>query len=761
MTTIVAGQPDSALNQRLSTVLGGRTATRLEKELGASTTGELLEHFPRRWVERGELTPIGLLPVDQQVTVVARVVAKSKRRMQSRRGFLVDVTVTDESTPSGQPVSADHTALVGTRLSMAFFNGYDADRRLHPGLRAMFHGKTALYRGTLTLNNPDFTILDDAEHPTDDDLAPIPVYPATAKLPTWTIRTCVDTVLDAINWESVTDPVPAELLADASDTLEPLPGLAEAYRNIHRPAQPSDAHRAKKRFALHEALILQGVLAARRTRNATAVASTPYPVRGNGILAELDARLPFSLTSGQRSAGETIGEGLAAAQPMSRLLQGEVGSGKTLVALRAMAQVVDGGGQAVLVAPTEVLAAQHHRSIMNTLGELGTAGQLSSWTGPATEVVLLTGSLPTAAKRQALLKMASGEAGIVVGTPALFSDNVSFAELGLVVVDEQHRFGVDQREALRQDNPGTHMLVMSATPIPRSVAMTVFGDLDITVLEGLPSGRQPVTTHVARMARGPRIIGRVWQIIAEQVGLGHQAFVVCPKITPADTVATAESNDTDDAPAELTAAEHAASVEDMVTRLPNIPVLQGLRFDALHGGQDQATQDAAMDRFNRGETDVLVATTVIEVGVDVPNATVMAILDADAFGLSTLHQLRGRVGRGTDAAACFLATRLPDEHPSLERLDVLAETQDGLRIAQADVVQRGEGDVLGSTQHGYGSRLKVLKVLRHADVIELCTTWLDRQLHQDPQLGQYCALADEISAWETAHEATSDYLEKT
>lgn len=749
MSSLIAAQPGSALDQPLSGILGGRTATRLQEQLKITTTGELLEHFPRRWVELGELTPIHQLPVGEQVTIVARVVSTAKRRMQSRRGFLVDVVVSDEI--------AGHS---GGTLSMAFFNGYDADRRLSSGTRAMFHGKTALYRGALTLNNPDFTVLDAAENPSDQDLSPVPVYPATAKLASWTIRTCVDTVLDAINWDAVEDPIPNDLLREASDSLEPLPGLAQAFRDVHRPRLVSDAYRAKTRFALHEALILQGVLSQRRERNATQSASTPYPRREDGVAASLDDRLPFTLTEGQLAAGTAISKGLDSTQPMSRLLQGEVGSGKTLVALRAMAQVVDGGGQAALIAPTEVLAAQHYRSIVSTLDVLATAGQLTSWTGPATDVVLFTGSMSTPARREAMLKIASGQAGIVIGTHALLSDRVSFAQLGLVVIDEQHRFGVDQREALRQSNPGTHMLVMSATPIPRSVAMTVFGDLDVTVLDGLPSGRKPVTTHVARMDHGPRIIGRVWEIIAEQIQAGHQAFVVCPKITPGLS-ATDANTDSSGPGLSLTAPEHAAAVEDMVERMPQIPVLQGTRVAALHGQLDQPTQDEVMGRFVRGEIDILVATTVIEVGVDVPNATVMAVLDADAFGLSTLHQLRGRVGRGEAPAVCLLATRLPDGHTALERLEVLAETQDGMRIAEADVMARGEGDVLGSSQHGFGSRLLVLKVLRHASLIQLCAAWITEAREHDPQLQAYPALAGEIAAWEAAHEATSGYLEKT
>ncbi|MEV4902173.1 ATP-dependent DNA helicase RecG [Citricoccus sp. NPDC055426] len=725
--------PDPLL-QPIERLLGGRTAKRLDQELGLRTVGDLLQHFPRRWIERGELTPIAALPVGEQVTVVARVVSVERRQMHSRRGFIVDVTVTDED--SDRPASLD----------MAFFNSHDALRRLQPGQRAMFHGKTALYRGDLTLNNPDFSVLDGAEVPGEEDLSPVPIYPATAKLPSWVLRASIGTVLDALGpsdpGESA-DPVPSELLEAASTDGVPLPTLAAAYADIHRPGQVADALRARRRFALQEALVLQGALALRR-HAASLPDAVARPAIGHGVLAALDAQLPFTLTEGQLSAGAVIAADLARDRPMSRLLQGEVGSGKTLVALRAMLQVVDAGGQAALVAPTEVLAAQHHRSLTATLGPLARAGRLDAPDGPATEVVLLTGSLTAAQRRAALLKIASGQAGLVVGTHALFGGTVQFADLGLAVVDEQHRFGVDQRESLRRANPGTHLLVMSATPIPRSVAMTVFGDLDLTVLEGLPSGRQPVATHVARMAHGPRIIDRVWEVIAEQVAAGHQAFVVCPKIEPGDQDAGGDAD--------------AAAVQDMLPRLASIPALQGLRLAGLHGRQDQATQAETMGRFVAGEVDVLVATTVVEVGVDVPNATVMSVLDADAFGLSTLHQLRGRVGRGTAPAICLLATRLPDGHPALDRLQVLAATQDGLQIARADVQQRGEGDVLGASQHG-GSRLRVLRVLQHAELIELAADWIDRHLSADGTL-DHPPLTGAVTAWEAGHEDTGDYIEK-
>ena len=725
-------------NQSLEPLLGTKTANQLAKHLRITTTGQALNYFPRRYIERGELTPIVQLPVGEQVTIIARVLKTTKRRMKSRPGFIVDVTVSDEATDTGLP---------GV-LSMAFFNGYAAYQQLEPGTLAMFHGKTSTYRDKLTLTHPDFTVLPEDQELSDAQFGPTPVYSAKANLPSWKIQEAIHLVLDAINWSAINDPVPQDFLAQLAQNL---PALSVAYEHIHRPEDLEQAHAARRRFAAQEALILQTLLARRRLRNRNTVPATAYPLLEGGILSHLDAQLPFELTAGQRQAGAEIAAELDSVHPMSRLLQGEVGSGKTLVALRAMAQVVDAGAQAVLVAPTEVLASQHYRSITNTLGKLATAGQLTSWQGPATEVVLLTGSMTNGEKQEALLKITTGQAGIIIATHAIFSDNVHFADLGLVVIDEQHRFGVDQREALREANPGVHMIVMTATPIPRSVAMTVFGDLDVTVLEGLPSGRKPVTTHLARMAHGPRIIQRVWEIIAEEIAAGRQAFVVCPKIDPSDT-----AEDTGD----LTSDAHAANVGDITATLQNLPIFANATVDSLHGRQDQQTQDAIMGDFVAGKIDILVATTIIEVGVDVPNATVMAILDPEYFGLSTLHQLRGRVGRGEAAARCFLATRLPDGHPSLDRLAVIEATEDGFEIAKADVQQRGEGDVLGAAQHGYASQLQVLKVIQHAPLITKAATWVDQALYEDPELAAYPQLVQAVQSWETAHEDSSDYLEK-
>lgn len=729
-----AGTAVHPFDRPLSTVLGGRTADRIARELRITTVGGLLDHAPRRWIERGELTPISQLPIDAEVTVVAQVRSVDTRRMRSRSGFIVNVTVADPDTPAGP----------GSALSMAFFNSHDARRRLEPGTRAMFQGKTTLYRDRVTLNNPDFTLLAEDAEATEADLRPLSLYRATGKLPSWVVRTAVMTVLDAVDWASVPEVLTERMRIRAAAELDlagPLPDTEQAYRDLHTPAQLAAVGPARNALALREACIVQASLAVRRA-DARTVPATPRPARTGGLLDALDARLPFTLTPGQQEVGDRIAADLDSAAPMSRLLQGDVGAGKTLVALRAMLQVVDAGGQAALVAPTEVLAQQHHRNLLALMGELAQAGTLAAVDGPATEVVLLTGSQRTAERRQSLLKLASGDAGIAVGTHALLSDRVGFFDLGLAVVDEQHRFGVDQRQALREANPGTHLLVMSATPIPRSVAMTVFGDLDLTVLRGLPRGRQPVATHVARMAHGPRIIARVWELIAEHVAAGNQAFVVCPRIDP----------DPED-PAH-------ANVEEMVRRLENLPALAGVRLDMVHGRMDQAEQEDAMRAFAAREKDVLVATTVVEVGVDVPNATVMAVLDAEDFGLSTLHQLRGRVGRGTDSAVCLLVTRLPDGHPSLERLQVLERTDDGMLIAQEDMRSRGVGDVLGAAQSGMQSGLAHLDVVADAGLVALAADAVAAALAADAGLDTWPGAAAEVRRWEEFHAHAADYAEK-
>jgi ATP-dependent DNA helicase RecG len=438
---------------------------------------------------------------------------------------------------------------------------------------------------------------------------------------------------------------------------------------------------------------------------------------------------------------------------MHRLLQGEVGSGKTLVAVRAMLQVVDAGGQAALLAPTEVLAVQHHRSIGAQLGALGRAGELDG-DARGTRLALVTGSLGAAARRQVLAEVANGSAGIVVGTHALLYEGVDFADLGLVVVDEQHRFGVEQRDALRaKARQPPHVLVMTATPIPRTVAMTVYGDLEVSTLSQLPRGRSPIASHVVPAAEKPAYLDRAWRRLREEVQAGHQAYVVCPRIGDAGTGGEDEEPPGDNEPTRRPPLA-VTEVEPLLAEGP----LRGLRMGVLHGRLPADTKDAVMRSFAAGDLDVLIATTVIEVGVDVPNATVMIILDADRFGVSQLHQLRGGVGGGAAPGICLLVSEAVEGSAARERLDAVASTTDGFKLAELDLEQRREGDVLGASQSGRRSHLRLLSLLRDAKLIGEARAEADDVVGDDPELTRHPALAASVAALVDAERA--EYLEK-
>jgi ATP-dependent DNA helicase RecG len=546
------------------------------------------------------------------------------------------------------------------------------------------------------------------------------------------------------------DPVPAEIRARRG-----LLDFDTAIRTMHQPADRHAWFAARRRLKWDEALGVQLALAQRRAR-AAANPATARPPRAGGVLAAFDRALPFTLTEGQRAVGEVLADELSRAHPMQRLLQGEVGSGKTVVAMRAMLQVVDAGGQAALLAPTEVLAAQHARSIEALLGPLGQAGRLGGG-DIGTRVALLTGSLPAAARKTALLDAAVGTAGIVVGTHALIQDQVSFAELGLVVVDEQHRFGVEQRDALRSkaDRP-PHLLVMTATPIPRTVAMTVFGDLETSTLTELPAGRSPISTTVVPVGEKPAWLERAWQRIREEVAAGRQAYVVCPRIGVDLAEYEAELADVP-VPADMPPRRAPLAVSDTLSMLADGP-LAGLRLAALHGRLPPDERDRTMADFVAGRVDVLVATTVIEVGVDVANATVMAVLDADHFGISQLHQLRGRVGRGAAPGICLLVTDAPAGTTSRERLDAVAASTDGFALARLDVEQRREGDVLGAAQSGTRSQLRLLSLLQDETLITEARAEAADIIAADPDLSGHPLLAAQLAALVADEQA--DYLEK-
>ncbi|MCC9193840.1 ATP-dependent DNA helicase RecG [Arthrobacter sp. zg-Y916] len=724
----IPGELDYPLDRRI----GKKSADKIEKQLGITTVGELLFHFPRRYLERGELTRISEIPFDEEVTLVARVQSNNSRRMQTRKGMIVEITVTDDADGS-----------LGL-LHLTFFNGYNAQKELQVGTRAMFSGKVGVYKGQLTLTNPNYVLLGDEADDEEEARRPIPVYPATAKLTSWDIKKTIDVLLDSLQADRLGDPVPQAIRAR-----EKLMALPAAFEAIHRPAEIEQAYKARHRFRYQEALVLQTALARRHAQTARQDATARPPAEG-GLLESFDAALPFTLTAGQSRIGGELAADLAKPHPMNRLLQGEVGSGKTLVALRAMLQVIDAGGQAALLAPTEVLAAQHYASITRTLGPLAEGGMLGG-SELGTRVTLLTGSMSASQRKAALLDAASGEAGIVIGTHALLSENVQFADLGLVVVDEQHRFGVEQRDILRTKgrNGTPHLLVMTATPIPRTVAMTVFGDLDVSTLDELPAGRAPISTYLAPLADKPAWGPRIWARAREEVDAGRQVYVVCPKIGDQDEEPGTELAPVEDAPRQTAQRNQRplAAVTEVVERLQELPVLAGIRLGMLHGRMDPADKSAAMDAFNRGETDLLVSTTVIEVGVDVHNATMMVILDAERFGISQLHQLRGRVGRGGLPGTCLLVTNLEAGHPSRERLDAVAATTDGFELSRRDLELRREGDILGASQSGGRSTLKLLRAIQDEPLIEKARTDAYGLVGEDPDLLEHPALNEAIEAY--------------
>jgi ATP-dependent DNA helicase RecG len=728
----------------LAKLIGGSSAKQLA-QLDLRTAEDLLRHFPRRHVEHGEATDLARLPVGEHVTVLAQVLDVRNRPLRYRPGDRRRRTMTEVT------VGYANSGLGRSTLKVTFFNlrsGYT--KTFEAGRWGLFAGVVGVYKGARQLTHPKHTWLsgsDDAGEKVADLTGLIPVYPATKDVESWNIMKATRGLLKLLP-SRLPDPVPADVRERHH-----LVDLSTALSEIHFPPSRDAAAKARHRLAFDEAFGLQVVLAQRR-RAAAADPATPRPARPGGLADAFDAALPFELTAGQRAVGKALEADLAAEHPMHRLLQGEVGSGKTVCALRAMLQVVDAGGQAALLAPTEVLAVQHSRSLRALLGPLGRAGELDS-AEQATRVALLHGSLPAAARRSALAEAASGEAGIVVGTHALLSEGVEFADLGMVVVDEQHRFGVEQRDALRAKGARPpHVLVMTATPIPRTVAMTVFGDLETSALAELPAGRSPIATHVVPSAEKPRHYERMWQRLREEVESGHQAYVVCPRIGDGAADEDAQAGTPEDG---APAVRPALAVLDVAPRLVE-EELAGLRVGILHGRLPTDEKDAVMRDFAAGALDVLVATTVIEVGVDVPNATAMVVLDADRFGVSQLHQLRGRVGRGSAPGLCLLVTETVEGTAARDRLAAVAATLDGFELARLDLEQRREGDVLGAAQHGRRSRLKLLSLLRHADLIAAARDEATALVAADPELSKHPGLAEAVR--QLVDEERAEYLEK-
>ncbi|WP_410606180.1 ATP-dependent DNA helicase RecG [Amycolatopsis sp. lyj-109] len=716
----------AGLRDKLPLLLGAKTAKALATSLDIETVSDLLRHYPRRYAERGELTDIHGLELGEHATVLARIEKVSKRRMKARNGTIIDMVITDGKR----------------RLTCAFFNQAWREKDLVPGKTGLFAGKVSAFRDTLQLTNPEYELFDaenEAEAMDNFLAAIIPVYPAAQGMPTWSIAKCVRQVLDVLEVDD--DPMPAELRR-----LHKLADLDNALRGIHRPENWAHLEASKKRLKWDEAMAVQLIFAQRR-HSAISRPAKANPHVSGGLMDAFDKRLPFELTAGQRGIGDEIAADLATEHPMNRLLQGEVGSGKTVVALRAMLQVVDNGRQAAMLAPTEVLASQHARSLREMLGDLGQAGELGAAEN-ATRVTLLTGSMGAKERKKALLEIVSGEAGIVVGTHALIQDHVEFADLGLAVVDEQHRFGVEQRDALRTRGAGDtspHVLVMTATPIPRTVAMTVYGDLEVSALREMPVGRSPIATTVVPVAEKPAWFERIWQRVREEVGKGHQAYVVCPRIG-------------DEPPSDKSDKRPPLAVLEVAPELEHGP-LQGLKIGVLHGRMPPDDKDAVMRAFSAGQLDVLVATTVIEVGVNVPNATAMVIMDADRFGVSQLHQLRGRVGRGSVPGLCLLVTETLDGTATRERLAAVESTTDGFELSRLDLELRREGDILGAAQSGKRSTLKLLSLLRDEDVIAASRALAQELVTQDPELAKYRGLAQMVA--DVVDVERAEYLEKS
>ena len=722
---------EGRLTTKLVDVVGDRTAKVLDTVFGYRTVSDLLHHYPRRYLVRGELSDIAELNEGDEVTVLAEIYSSSSRKLQGRKGSILEVIVTDGSA----------------KMSLTFFNQAWREKELRVGRQGLFAGKVGVFNGKRQLAHPDYEMVPDGSD-VDSAVADfagkfLPVYPASSKLPSWKIAQCVKLAIESL--DEVPDFIPPHILEKFK-----YPSAQQALVQIHNPVDLDSAELSKARLTFDEAFLLQLLLLERRAE-LRALKTVARPVKSGGILEAFDKSLPWKLTPGQEEVSREIESDLAADIPMHRLLQGEVGSGKTVVALRAMLAVVDSGGQAALLAPTEVLAAQHLRTIEKLLGPLAQGGMLGGVEN-ATQVTLLTGSQNAASRKEALSLAASGQAGIVIGTHALLSESVVFNDLGLIVVDEQHRFGVEQRDALKAKavNP-PHLLVMTATPIPRTVAMTVFGDLDVSTLRELPLGRQPITTHVVPTLEKPTFLDRAWERIREEVSQGHQAYIVAPRIA---------AGSSEDADLDFLYGEQSpdiTSVEELAPKLHG-GALKGLRIAPLHGRLTTELKDATMQAFSAGEIDVLVSTTVIEVGVDVPNATVMVIMDADRFGVSQLHQLRGRVGRGTSPGLCLLVSGAPIETPARERLEAVSKTQDGFELSRIDLEQRREGDVLGASQSGARSHLRLLRVLRDEGLIEEAHNMAAELLESDSSLKGYPLLKHELEMLKK--EQTSTYIDK-
>ena len=739
----------ATLSDRLEYVIGVKAAAALDEYFGIRTVDDLLRHYPRKYSKGSTAFGDGDIPPEEgeHITLIANVASvKSNRARRTGKEFLV--------------VTLDNG------VTATFFNPKYIKGGLVPGVRVMMSGEVGFFRGTMQLTHPAFLLLDsgrgtaslkkmvaansDGGDPGDLDLSLFerdffPIYQATAKLQSWDIYACVRQVL------AVLDPVP-EPLPDDIVHQRNLMSEDEALRAVHLSESARERDRALERLRFDEAAGLQWALVGRRYGELSET-GPPAPPREDGLRAALLNRLPFELTNGQNDVLSVISTELVSSRPMNRMLQGEVGSGKTVVALLAMLQMVDAGYQCAMLAPTEVLADQHARSIRAVLGPLAMAGQLGG-SDDATRVTLLTGSMSAAQKRAVRDEIASGAAGIVIGTHALLQDAVEFHQLGMVVVDEQHRFGVEQRDQLRAKARGgitPHLLVMTATPIPRTVALTVYGDLETSTLRELPRGRQPIATSVVFAKARPDWLERAWARIREEVAAGRQAYVVAARIDEDDKkpVQRMDRDPREGPPRKAT------SVVELYDGLRH-GELAGLRLGLMHGKLPPEEKDAVMSGFRDGDIDVLVCTTVIEVGVDVPNATVMVVMDADWFGISQLHQLRGRIGRGQHPSLCLLVTTLSPGSKAGERLQAVASTLDGFELADLDLAERREGDVLGRNQSGRSYGLRLLSLGQDREVIEAARTFCEQVYQRDPDNPGLAVLAAPFTEGERV-----EYLDKS
>ena len=736
-----------SLSDRLTYLVDAKSGRLLDELFGIRTVDDLLRHYPRGYTEgatqrgTGEQAP----EEGQHITLVDTITDTESFPMKKDRKRWV------------------HRIILGSgrsKVTATFFNANYIKKDLTKDTKVMLSGEVGYYRGAMQLTHPAFLILEapdgkthgtkslkkiaDASHAVSSEEVTsayegrfFAIYPASAKMQSWDIFACVRQVLDVL--DPVADPLPAELRDELGLISED-----EALRAIHLSENEHERRLARERLTFDEALGLQWALVARR-HGELSESGPPAPPRSDGLAAQLLGRLPFQLTAGQREVLDVLSDGLAATRPMNRLLQGEVGSGKTIVAVLTMLQMVDAGYQCALLAPTEVLAAQHLQSVRDVLGPLAMGGQLGG-ADNATRVALLTGSMTAAQKKQIRSEVAGGQVGIVIGTHALLQEAMEFHNLGMVVVDEQHRFGVEQRDQLRaKARPGItpHLLVMTATPIPRTVALTVYGDLETSTLRELPRGRQPITTSVIFVEDKPAWLDRAWQRIIEEVADGRQVYVVAPRID--------ESDDAD----KQEGARPSATAEDLHARLRS-KELANLRLGLMHGRLPADEKDAAMAAFRAGEIDVLVCTTVIEVGVDVPNATVMLVMDADRFGISQLHQLRGRIGRGEHPSLCLLASWVPPGSAAGRRLRAVAETMDGFALADLDLKERKEGDVLGRNQSGRAITLRLLSLADHGTFIEAARDFCVQAYAEDPSNPELALTAARFTNTDRI-----EYLDKT